>query len=558
MSTPPGPDNQGPDNQGPGRPETPRPPYGSQAPQTGAQPGQPGGYPGPQSGPYPAQPPYPNPAQPGGEPTQQLGAYGEQPPAQGGYYPPPGPDAQAWNQGPGQGQPPFPANKNKKPLIIGIAAVVVLALVAGGLFFFLSGDKVTYAGRTITDPDKVLTSAEKNVAAIVKDRNGAKADDTKCYFMAKKADESDIDNTLVCGPTLFVDGDAAKQYLSFPLKAGGGSGDATLTVATKPVSPEPGALVDRKLLIRPDGATPPSGDGGLKVPEPPQAEAGTLVAVDPEGIDLKTAPETAVIGGKDATVTLTGFGTPARYGKADDARRAAKGEKLVAFTLETGPGAASNGDPSAAKLAVQVDSDAPKDLPADAAAGSAYVLSVPNDAKAVTLVVSDSDSTQKMSVLDGTTDPGNILVLARKNLSQTVSAVQDIPATVSNTAGQSAPLTINASVSTVQLQYFAGPDDTKKPTSPGNAFLVIDANFTAPGVAGGGGFPPGVFTVTTPAGFTGTGVDLNDDPGFIQVGVEVPGDFTTGTLTIGGAATDADITITFGGSFAIPLSIPAG
>ena len=111
-------------------------PYGGQPPQ--GQPGPYGQQPGPygqQPGPYGGQPPQgPPQGQPQGQPGygypqgQQPGPYGQQPPT------PPYGGQQAY-----PGMPPQPgAPKKKTGLIIG-AAVVALAVVAGGVYFLTSG-----------------------------------------------------------------------------------------------------------------------------------------------------------------------------------------------------------------------------------------------------------------------------------------------------------------------------------------------------------------------------------------------------------------------------------
>ncbi|OCC08376.1 hypothetical protein [Streptomyces sp. PTY087I2] len=145
-------------------------PYGGQPPQ-----GQPGPY-GQQPGPYGAPPPqgqpgygYPQQA-PQGVPPQQPNPYGQQPPGpQQGYgYPQPqqpGPYGQQPPQPPYGGQPGYgqqpPQPKKKTGLIIGVA-VVALAVIAGGVYFLTSGDKVSNSdvseatkGYKITPPDAV-------------------------------------------------------------------------------------------------------------------------------------------------------------------------------------------------------------------------------------------------------------------------------------------------------------------------------------------------------------------------------------------------------------------
>jgi hypothetical protein len=142
------------------------PPYGQPG-----QPGQPYGQPA-QPG-YGGQPGYGQPAQPGygGQPGQQYGqpAYGQ--PAAPGYGQPAAPQYGAPGQygtpgqygapgqyGPGYGQP---AKKSRTGLIVGLVALLVLAVGAVLLFVFLGSS-------TVLDPGAV----ERDVAAQFQEREG--------------------------------------------------------------------------------------------------------------------------------------------------------------------------------------------------------------------------------------------------------------------------------------------------------------------------------------------------------------------------------------------------
>ncbi|WEH41818.1 hypothetical protein [Streptomyces sp. AM 2-1-1] len=154
-------------------------PYGQQPPQ-GGQPGY--GYPqqAPQGVP-PQQPPPPQGGQPGyGYPQQgqQPGPYGQQPPT------PPYGGQQAY---PGQpGQPPFDQPRKKRTGLIVAAAVVALAVIAGGAYLLNSGGSNgdvadSTKGYKITPPASVgdykqdTTEAEPGAAMTGKDKKDAEA-----------------------------------------------------------------------------------------------------------------------------------------------------------------------------------------------------------------------------------------------------------------------------------------------------------------------------------------------------------------------------------------------
>lgn len=146
MTNPP---NQGPSQWGsPGSQPSAQPP--TDGPQQYGQPGQ-----------YGQQPPSGGPQQYGQQPPQYGGPqqYGQQPPQHGGpqqYGQQPPPYGQ---QPPGNGQPPYggqtqfggpPApKKNNTPMLIGVG-VIVLALIAGLIWFFTRGDEPAASTPAVT------------------------------------------------------------------------------------------------------------------------------------------------------------------------------------------------------------------------------------------------------------------------------------------------------------------------------------------------------------------------------------------------------------------------
>ena len=456
-----------------------------------------------------------------------------------------------------QGGPP-PKRSNKKLFAI-IAAVLAVLLVGGGLFFFLSGDDLTYQGRDIVEPEKVLSDAESRLAGIVEERNGATNDDTSCYFVLKNAETTDIEDGLVCGPVLFVDGDPSKPYLTFPLEGSAGDDDARLTVAAEPTSPEPAELANPDLLLRPDGTSPPEANGGLAVPEPPRAEEGIFTAIPAEGVDLEPTPVTARIGSPTMSIDVTAIGEAQRYGQGDEARRPAEGEKFIAFEFASGPG--EIGPIAEFSVAVQVDDEEPVPLPDGAEPGGAPValaISVPQDTTEVSLVVTEGTIVQRVSLTTGEPDPGNIALWQRENRSQSLAFSQPLTVRASKPGFVTEDIPTVLSVDGVDLAYFAGPDRDRAPSAPTNAFLVLDTVIDLEGVPGQ--FETVFWTLTLPDGTVVPAGDLLDDPNEIAIVFEVPASFTEGTLTFGGVgpAPDGVTFDTIGTFLKIPVSIAAG
>lgn len=493
------------------------------------------------------------------EPSQQSAAQWAAPqslfdstPAQSPY------GQQQWQaQGGGPGAAP-PKTSNRRLFAI-LAAVLVAALVGGGLFFFLRGDDITYQGRDVVEPEKVLSEAESTLNRIVEERHGVASDSTLCYFVAKNADTTDIEDRVVCGPVLFVDGDAAKPYLTFPLQASSGDGDARLTVSTEPDSPEPAELDNPDLLRRPDGVTPPDGNGGLSVPEPPRAEAGIFTVVPTETIDLESTPATARVGSPTMSIELSGIGEPERYGRGDDARRPAENEKFVAFELASAPG--ERGPVADFSLTVQVDDADPVALPegADLPGGPVRMaISVPDDTGDISLVVTEGTLVQRISLTTGEPDPGNIAVWQRTNRSQALTFSQAITLRASQPGFVTEDLAGTLTARQVDLNYFAGPNLDRTPSGPGQALLVVDAILDLAGQVGQ--LEPPFWSLTLPDGTVLPAGDLNDDPSLISIAFDVPASFTGGTLNFGGVLTTASgLTFDSLGVFlAIPIAIPEG
>ena len=198
------------------------------------------------------------------------------------------PPAQPWAPPPGGWVPqPVPGGKRRRtPFIIGLVIVLVLAggAVAAWQLLKPSPPSLTYQGQKIANAAALLSHADADLATEVSSRHGTKSPDSRCYFTrptspSGTAKKSDVSQTLVCGPVLFVDGNAADEYLSYSLTATGTSGGATtLTVSDDPTNPDPQPLPTATRLSRPDNKTAPAGPGGLAVPHPPAAAANTLVS----------------------------------------------------------------------------------------------------------------------------------------------------------------------------------------------------------------------------------------------------------------------------------------
>ncbi len=506
---------------------------------------------------------------PSGQPPYGQQPYPQQPPAQEPYAPAYNPQPLPYAGGPGnpwiaqpagQGHGAPQRRKNNKLLVSAIAVVVVAALIGGGLFFFLSGTDITYQGRDIVEPDMALAEAESTLNGIVEARHGAANDATSCYFVAKSAQTSDVEERVVCGPVLFVDGDEGQPYLTFPLQVSSGDGDARVSVASEPDSPDPAELADPALLRRPDSTSPPEGSGGLAVPEPPRADGGVFTVVPSESIELESTPDTARIGSPTMSIDVSAIGVPERYGRGDDARRPAEGEKFVGFEITSGPG--ETGPVADFSIAVQTGDDDPIPLPDDADLSSEpvdMVISVPQDDDDVNLVVTEGALLQSLSLTNGAPDPANVAVWRRANRNQQLAFSQGLTIRASQPGFVTEDFPATLVVNEVVLTYYAGPNGDRAPSAPSQAFLVLDAGLNIDGQTDLGLDPP-YWSLTLPNGTVLPAADLHDDPTLISIAFDVPANFTGGTLNFGGVLTSASgLTFDSLGVFVpVPIAIPQG
>jgi hypothetical protein len=322
-------------------------------------------------------------------------------------------------------QPPAspPAKKARIPLIIGLVALVVVALGVGGFVLLTGGDnpKFTFNGRSISNADAILQEGEKQVNDQVLTRHGAKTEDTRCYLAVPKEPASgvkktDISPQLLCGPVLFVDGDTKQAYLSYNVnQTSSENGKVVLAVSDAPQSPNPTSLPQLVKLQRPEGATPPSGSGGLKPPSPPAADQDALVVAEVDQSKLTKASTSAVMVGETYGVRLAAAGDVDRYGSGDGARVADSGSQLLAFTFTIVAGA--NGEKAQSRqLTIQVGSSPARPVPGRTPA----VVVATQSGQTVKLIMVDQGVRQELSLPDGRPGPENILINLRQHRSATV------------------------------------------------------------------------------------------------------------------------------------------
>lgn len=504
----------------------------------------------------------------GAAPWQQGGApaYGAQQGYVGQGY------AQGYGRAPGHGPGgpgapggpggAAPRRGRRKPLVIGGVAIVLL--LAAGLVTWLvwpsSSPSLTYNGKTISNASGVLSGAETSLDSTVKSRHGVESSDTRCYY-AKSANppkgttKSDVQNTLYCGPVLFVDGSTSAEYLKVPITSTGTSGGNATLSAQKDISTlQPVAVGGDVVLTRPDGKKPPAGNGGLSVPKPPPAAKNSLVATSLGSTPAPGKPAQAVMEGSSRKVTLVAAGEISRYGRGDDARSAPPGQKLLAFQLQYGFGALST-DTSGALVKLVVDGTA-RDIPQ--ASGDQYDVAAVPSSSTVAVQLTDHGVTQTLALPGGQPGPNNLLVLARTHRTALIGQTFDVPIRLTR-GSQTVNATFHASASLASLDYWPPANTALHPSAPDKGFLTVRVNYTTTDEPGKTfGFDPGILTLKLASGAVLHARNIAPN-GKISNVFEVPADFTSGTVSISGSEqVSGGITLTVRSAKSFPVTLQAG
>ncbi len=452
-----------------------------------------------------------------------------------------------------QGQP------KKKRTLLYVAAAVVVLLVAGLVAWLVWPDKAapkyTYEGKALSNADTTLSSAESMVNATVLKRHGAKSADTRCYFAQAKepasgTKKSDVDQSLRCGPVLFVDGDPAQQYLSVTTTSTRAGGKVELKPQPIADDADPAAVPATITLSRPDGKTAPAGNGGLKVPDPPAADANVLTTAELGTAAPPKSLDNAVMVAKDVKVTLTSAGEIERYGTEDEARSAPSGQQLIAFRILYGAGDVSGSGSAKATLVVGGQS---RTVP-QADSGEYVVAGVPSSGDAKLQLV-DGGVTQTLSVPDGKPGAGNIQVLTRKHRTSFALKTFSVPVKVSK-GSSSANLTLHGRVSIASLDYWIPAHTDQHASSPKNGILSMNLTYTRTGSSSTFGFDPQL--VKLHAGGKTYSARNVAGAGRIDNVFEVPASFTSGTVVISGSEKASGITLRITKATSFTLDIPAG
>lgn len=468
---------------------------------------------------------------PAPHPTPPAATEYSPPPATGQYTHEPRP---AWTPTPRRAAT---TRRRRVPLIAGVCAAVVAGLLTGGWFALHkpTPPRFTFQGKKIDEPATALTQAQKALDVIVAKRHGSRSADTRCYYAQpanppKGMKKSDVDGAVHCGPVLFVDGDAGRTYLSFPIVSkDAGHGAVALSAASQPISPDPAKPPAGYTLRRPDGRAAPSA-ATLTAPPPPPAPHNALLVARLDGGALPDAPKPATMVSLHGGIRLTKLGVIERYGTGDNARSAPPGQRLVALTYTSVPGQIANVVPSAGQLGISVPGAPNRPLPSTKK-GQVVVVAVPVKAQA-TLTLNADGVRQSIAVPGGTPGSGNLAVLRRSHIDATLSINK--PIKIRFTRPGTAPSTLSGTVTVRHALIGYWTDDGKHHAANGaRALLWMDFLFRAPHQDGKTGIDAPLLEITPDGGRPVHAKDLDPSAKVFAV-FDVPATFTRGTVTISG------------------------
>ncbi|MGI8666263.1 MAG: hypothetical protein ACR2N4_09560 [Jatrophihabitans sp.] len=465
--------------------------------------------------------------------------------------------------------PPNGAISPWRRFAVRLLAVCVLGMLTGAGWLVLQpriDRPLTSYGQRVLNAGQLLGQAQAAMARQVRDRNGSRGAGARCYYATDPAasapatsrtgdDSSTSDDDLpvavgdrmFCGPVLFVDGDAARPYLTYNLVASPATSGIRLALSGpdgEADSPDPRPASQ---LVRPDGKLPPS-RGRLNPPRPPAAVGDVLSTTSTLRTPL--TPAGAQMVGRLSGVRLVEYGLVDGYDWGDRARTAPSGYRLLAFATNAEPGEDGEQTPD---LSVRVDGVERGPL----ASTSDYVVTaVPEHARSVDLVLTDSGLKQSISLLTGKPESTNPQVTVRTHTEQTLAVSKAIRVRLTTKAG-SGQLGGTLTVQAVSLTYW-GSDGTPC-QSPDRAWLHVRATVRFDGDRQAYGVESALISVTLPeAGKLDAHNAAADPSRQVDDVVDVPASLSAGSLTYAGTVKTAKATVTVLTPVTIGFDIPAG
>ncbi|HTZ44702.1 MAG TPA: hypothetical protein VMB79_12645 [Jatrophihabitans sp.] len=475
----------------------------------------------------------------------------------------------------------------RRRFAIRLIAVCVLGVLIGAGWTMLQPARtreLTSFGAPVSNAGSLLSGTEQAMRALVHGQHGNVPADARCYYATGTDPEAGatdsaggaaaagapgragtggvgrgspdphpaaaIGDRMFCGPVRFVDGDPDRPFLTYDLvSTAGPDGRSRLSLADPhgvqlSADPRPD-----EALIRPDGEQPPA-RLDLAAPRPPAAIGDVLTTTSTLRTPLTPAPASAVMVGQLSGVRLVEYGFVDVYGWGDRARTAPAGYRLLAFAVAPVPGELAAANPD---LAVRVDGHERGPL---AMTSDYLVTAVPRHAHQVDLLLTDSGTTQSISLLTGRPAATNPAVTVRQHVRQQLGANRPVRVRLKTAAG-TGELTGTLTVRQLSLSYWAA--DGSHCSQPDRAWLHVGAVLKLDGDRQAYGAEAGLLSVTLPGGTPQHSRNAAPDPASaVDDVVEVPASIGAGTLSFAGTVTTDKGTLTVVTPLTLPFRFPAG
>jgi hypothetical protein len=416
-------------------------------------------------------------AEPQAAPTAPPGSAGP-----GGWHPP-----MALDEAP----TPFlvPARRRRKRrFITALAALLVLIVAAGALggWRYLHRDiAFNYGGKQVDRPADALAKAEAGVATVIAHQPHTLGSRNQCYFgipsTGSQKHRADVSGGIYCGQVMLLDSEPGRWFLHYSVEADAGTSHVQLSFSATPDTSTTYALPAGLELARPGSTSRRTKFAPIKAPVAPPTTQDAFLSVDTvgKGKDTGLSPDWQKndMAGNEGDVTLESDAIVPYYDKGNQARSAANGQELIAFTASF---EAYDGETlKDLDVGVSVDGASPRNIPAITTTTQYKVISVPTKATSVDLVLKSAGTTQKISLLTGKPGADNIVVTARRNWRDQLAVKKDLPFTAANQGGASVATTLHLTVNEADLEYFATTEaGIVTPNDPQAAWLFVDLQYT--------------------------------------------------------------------------------
>ena len=342
-----------------------------------------------------------------GQPGPDSGAFGQPPTAASGGYPPQfggpatGPHAIAYPPtGPG-GTAARPGRGKKKPLLLGLGALVVVGLLVVGYFVFLAFPGIENSRGAIKNAKGFVSTATATWQSSLPEEGITVGKDAGCYYVLNDKDE--ITNQLACGPALRAGSEkgAVWDYYHFEVD-GNGDNQQAKDLSEEPEVGQPAP--DNGSIVDVDGNEPDDGSNLEEPPLPKAEEHGVWMAdafaVDEaskgNAVELGADPRLVSPGVQVVVSSITEYSVATIEGQP---AQAADGQKLFVITLTGDAGPVSGSLPTT--LDFDLNGTQVSGSSSPATLGETQILvSVPSSGKS-NLVLNSDGHQQMLNLADG-------------------------------------------------------------------------------------------------------------------------------------------------------------